>query len=233
MTIHDWATADRPREKMMANGAESLSDTELLAILISTGQKGLSAVDIAKNLLTKCHNSLIELSRAIIHHNDSDSNEMLKGIGPAKLCILQAAFELGRRKQKEAEIAELSTQTINNSKAIFVQFNQLLSDLDHEELWALYMSKNGKILSRQCISIGGVDCTSADVKKIVRPAIEQMASFVALCHNHPHSSTRPSKPDRNMTESVKSALALFDIRLLDHVVIADGKYYSFADHGEL
>lgn len=233
MTIHDWATTDRPREKMMANGADSLSEAELLAILINTGQKGLTAVDIARNLLTSCHNSLVELTRAIMTNDDTDSQNKLKGLGTAKICTIQAALELGRRKAKEEEVSRLNAQIINNSRAVFAQFNNTLSDLDHEELWAVYMSKSGKILLRKCISEGGVDFAGADIKKIVRPAIEHMASHVALCHNHPHSTTRPSKADKETTQKVKEALALFEINLLDHVIIADGRYYSFADNADL
>lgn len=233
MTIHDWATADRPREKMMANGADSLSEAELLAILINTGQKGLTAVDIARNLLSSCHNSLEEVSHAIMTHDEEESQSKLRGLGLAKICTIQAAFELGRRKAKEEEISRLNAQIINSSRSVFAQFNNALSDLDHEELWAIYTSKNGKILLRKCISEGGVDFAGADIKKIVRPAIEYMASYVALCHNHPHSTTRPSKPDRDLTKKVKEALALFDINLLDHIIIADGRYYSFADNAEL
>lgn len=233
MTIHDWATTDRPREKMMANGADSLSEAELLAILINTGHSGQTAVDIARNILTRCHNNLVELAHTIMNNEDADNRDKLKGLGPAKICTIQAAFELGRRRAREEEIARLNAQVINNSRAIFAQFNNALSDLDHEELWALYMSKNGKIILRKCISEGGTDFTSADIKKIVRPAIEYMASNVALCHNHPHSTTRPSAPDKELTQKTKEALAIFDIRLLDHIIISDGRYYSFADNAEL
>lgn len=231
MTIHDWATTDRPREKMMANGADSLSEVELLAILINTGQKGMSAVDIARNIFTRCHNSLLELAHSIMN-NEGDHN-IFKGLGPAKICTIQAALELGRRKAREEEISRLNAVVIDNSRTIFAQFNHQLSDLDHEELWAIYASKNGKIILKKCLSEGGVDFAGADIRKLVRPAIEVQASTVALCHNHPHSSTRPSKDDRDMTQKAKEAFAVFDIRLLDHVIISDGRYYSFADNGEL
>ncbi|MCF0179468.1 MAG: DNA repair protein RadC [Bacteroidales bacterium] len=233
MTIHDWASTDRPREKMIANGADSLSEVELLAILINTGQKGMSAVDIARNIFSRCHNSLVELAHTIMSGEEIESQQILKGLGPAKICTIKAALELGRRKAKEEEISRLNAVIINSSNAIFAQFNHALSDLDHEELWAIYTSKNGKILLKKCISEGGTDFAGADVKKILRPAIEFSASNVVLCHNHPHSSLRPSHADREMTKKTKEALALFDIRLLDHIIIADGSYYSFADEGEL
>lgn len=233
MTIHDWATSDRPREKLMANGADSLSEVELLAILINTGQKGMNAVDIARNIFTRCHNSLMELARTIMHNEEADNHNKLKGIGIAKICTIQAALELGRRKAREEEVARMNAQIINSSRTVFAQFNKVLSDIDHEELWALYCAKNGKILLRKCISEGGTDFAGADIKKIVRPAIEHMASAVALCHNHPHSGIRPSRPDRELTQKTKEALALFDIRLLDHVIVSDGTYFSFADAGEI
>lgn len=233
MTIHDWASTDRPREKMMANGPDSLSEAELLAILINTGHSGQTAVDIARNILTRCHNNLLELAHTIMNNENADNRDKLKGLGPAKICTIQAALELGRRKAREEEVANLNAQVINNSRAIFAQFNHALSDLDHEELWGLYLSKNGKVILRHCISEGGVDYTGADIRKIIRPAIEHMASNVVLCHNHPHSTTRPSPDDRELTRKSKEALALFDIRLLDHVIISDGRYFSFADNGDL
>ena len=233
MTIHDWASTDRPREKMIANGADSLSEVELLAILINTGQKGMSAVDIARNIFTRCHNSLSELAHTIMSNEGVENQEILKGLGPAKICTIKAALELGRRKAREEEVARLNAIVINCSQTIFAQFNHALSDLDHEELWAIYTSKNGKIILKKCISEGGSDFAGADIKKIVRPAIEFAASNVVLCHNHPHSSTRPSKADREITKKAKEALALFDIRLLDHIIIADGRYFSFADEGEI
>lgn len=233
MRINDWAITDRPREKMMANGADSLSEVELLAILINTGQKGLSAVDLARNLFNRCHNSLIELAHTIMHNEEADNHNVLKGLGPAKICTIQAALELGRRKACEEEVARQNAVVINNSRTIFAQFNHQLSDLDHEELWAIYTSKNGKIVLKKKLSEGGSDFAGADIKKIAKYAIELLASNVVLCHNHPHSSTRPSKADREMTQKAKEALALFDIRLLDHIIISDGRYFSFVDNGEL
>lgn len=233
MKINDWALSDRPREKMMANGADSLSEAELLAIIINTGHKGLNAVDIARNILSRCHNNILELAHTIMHNGNADNRKKLKGLGPAKICYIQAALELGRRKVYAEELARLDSPVITDSRAVFAQFNAMLSELSHEELWGLYLSKNGKILAKNCISVGGVDSTSADLRKIARYAIEHMASNVALCHNHPHSNAKPSDPDRNLTKKAKEALALFDVRLIDHIVISDGQYYSFADNGEM
>lgn len=196
-----------------------MTDSQLLGILI--GNNALST-----EILNTFKNDLTDIAKNII-------TTKIKGLGNSKMRMLAACFELGRRKAKQDEIKRLNAQKINNSTAIFAQFNQELSDLDYEELWALYMSKNGTVLKKVRISEGGVDATSADIKKIVKPAIDLMASYVALCHNHPHSTTRPSRPDRELTENVKKALTFFDIRLLDHIIIADGRYYSFADNGEL
>lgn len=234
MKLTEWALEDRPREKMMANGADALTDVELLAILINTGQRGRTAIDIARDLLNSCNNNLIEFSRILFDKDrEHGKGTILHGIGPAKICTLKAAFELGRRKERQAEIERLDAQLINDSSALFAQFNQRLSDLDHEELWALYLSRNGKILKRHLIGDGGVDFSPADLRKIVRPALETMASRVCLVHNHPHSHTQPSSADRSLTAAAQKALAFFDIMLTDHIIIADGRYYSFADNGDL
>ena len=218
---------------MMANGAAILTEAELLAILINTGQRGKTAVDLARDLMQHCDNSIVTLGHTILQGTDDDRRSLLKGIGPAKMCTIQAALELGRRYQQEVEHDNTRRAIISSSNDIFLLFNQYLSNLDYEELWAVYCSKNGKVLYRRRISEGGVDFSGADIKKICRPAIEYMASYVALCHNHPHSNPRPSRPDIDMTAKTKEALALLDVRLLDHIIIADGKYYSMNDNGEI
>ena len=233
MTVKDWALEDRPREKMMANGEESLTDAELLAILINTGQKGRTVLDIARDVLAQCPGDLEKLHFALIPSDDGSNHEVLKGIGPAKACTIRAALELGRRMEHQRQVNLLNAQIISGSDTIFAQFDKQMSLLDHEELWALYMSKNGKILAREEIGVGGTDSASADIKKIVRPALQYMASNVALCHNHPHSACRPSRADRQMTAAAQQALALFGVRLLDHIIIADSQYYSFRDNGDL
>lgn len=234
MVITDWALEDRPREKMMANGEDSLTDAELLAILINTGQKGKTAVDIAREILQQCHGDLETLHYQLQpNHDDAKHMQVLKGIGPAKGCTIRAALELGRRMETQRMVKNLNAKYITSSEAIFAQFNQQMTALDHEELWAIYTSKNGKVLHRMEIGVGGTDSASADVKKICRPAIQYMASGVALCHNHPHSNCRPSRADRELTEVAQQALLLFGVKLLDHVIIADGKYYSFKDNGDI
>lgn len=239
MNITEWAEEDRPREKMMANGAASLSDAELLAILIRTGRAAnpntntpaQTALDLGRNLLSKTSNSLVELSQILLQGEDAEQNALLKGIGPAKACTIQAALELGKRMHKELALRQLDNERITSSDAVFAHFNHQLSSLDYEELWALYCSNNGKILHKHRISEGGITFSGADIKKVLRPAIEYMASRVALCHNHPHSAARPSQADKEVTAAIASALKLIDVQLVDHVIIADGRYFSFADNG--
>lgn len=233
MIITEWAEQDRPREKMMANGAASLTEAELLAILINTGQKGKTAVDLARDLLSHCDNSLITLSHTLLQGTDEERQSLLKGIGPAKMCHIQAAFELGHRHQQEIERNNQNQYLINSSEQLFKLFNQRLSSLDYEELWAVYCSRSGKVLYKKRISEGGTDFSGCDIKKVCRPAIEYMASAVALCHNHPHSNYRPSQQDLTLTQDLKRALALLDVRLLDHIIITDNRYYSMLDNGQL
>ncbi len=231
MKITDWSLDDRPREKMMAHGEETLSNAELLAILINTGQQGRTAVDIARDVLNTCDGSLERLHHALMP--SPEHKETLKGIGPAKSCTLRAALELGRRLEKERQLNRLQSLTLSGSDALFALFDQQLSHIDHEELWAVYASRSGRILQKVLIGEGGVDGAPADIRKIVRPALQYMASNVALCHNHPHSIARPSQQDREVTRQAVKALALFDIQLVDHIIIADGSFYSFRANGEL
>lgn len=231
MKITEWSEDDRPREKMLAHGEEMLSNAELLAILINTGQRGRTAVDVARDILEKCHGSLERLHYELLP--TTEQRDALRGIGPAKGCTIRAALELGRRLQKEREQNEKRDLVVSSSDMIFAEFHQQLSHLDHEELWALYLSRSGRILQKVLIGEGGVDGAAADVRKIARPALQYMASNVALCHNHPHSTPTPSSADRRLTLDTARALALFNIQLIDHVIIADGKYYSMRDHGDL
>ena len=217
----------------MANGAASLSEAELLAIIINSGQKGRNAVDLARDLLRMCDNSLVSLSHTLLQGSDEERQALLKGIGPAKMCHIQAAFELGLRLQNEQQRLAEANLRIDSSQQIFNLFNQQLSQLDHEELWAVYCSRNGRLLCKRRISEGGVSFSGCDVRKVCRPAIEYMASCVALCHNHPHSSAKPSRQDLEVTRTVSEALRLLDVRLLDHIIISDGQYYSMSDNGEM
>lgn len=231
MKITDWSLDDRPREKMLQHGEEVLSNAELLGILINSGQQGRTAIDIARDILEKCHGSLERLHYELLP--TTEHRDTLKGVGPAKGCTIRAALELGRRLEQERQLNKQQNLTLSGSDTIFALFDQQLSHLDHEELWAIYASRSGRILQKVLIGEGGVDGAAADVRKIVRPALQYMASHVALVHNHPHSQPRPSRADIEVTRQTKEALRLFDISLLDHVIIADGKYFSFRDEHEL
>jgi len=200
------------------NDLTTLTDSQLIGILIGNN-------NLSKEILDTFENDLTDIAKNLV-------SSQIKGLGANKIKMLAAGFELGKRRAKQDEIKHLNAQKVNCSRNIFAQFNQDLSELDHEELWALYLSKNGKILKKVRISSGGVDFAGADIRMIVKPAVDLSASNVALCHNHPHSSTNPSKADREMTKKAKEALALFDIRLLDHLIISDGRYYSFVDNNE-
>lgn len=204
----------------MTTDFKTMSDAELISALIGKNET------LSKELLSQFSNDLAEMARDLV-------TAKVKGLGEAKLSLLKCAFELGRRKERQDEINRLKACNITCSESIFAQFNHELSDLDHEELWALYLSRSGKLLKKLRISSGGVDFAGADVRMIVKPAVNLNACNVALCHNHPHSATRPSNADRELTKQVQQALSLFDIRLLDHLIISDGRYYSFRDNGDI
>ena len=223
--ITDWAEEDRPREKLMAKGIASLSDAELLAILMGSGSSEDNAVELAKKIFAGFKNNLVELGKATVSQLKS-----YKGVGEAKAISIIAAMELGRRRNA-GEIIE--KERIMSSKDIFLLFHPMLSDLPHEEFWILFLNSSHRILDKQRISIGGLAGTVVDVRLIMKMAIERLAPFIALCHNHPSGSITPSKQDILLTQKIKEGGALLDITLIDHVIVADNKYYSFADEGGL
>jgi len=218
--ITDWAEEDRPREKLMAKGIASLSDAELLAILIGSGSSEDNAVELAKKILAGFKNNLVELGKATVAQLKS-----YRGVGEAKAISIIAAMELGRRRNA-GEIVE--KERIMTSKDIFMLF-QSLSDLPHEEFWILFLNSSHRILDKQRISSGGLSDTVVDVRLIMKMTIERLAPFIALCHNHPSGNVTPSKQDILLTQKVKEGGALLNITLLDHVIVANNKYYSFAD----
>jgi len=226
MKIKDWAAEDRPREKLATKGIDALSNAELLAILLRSGTPEKTAVALAQEVLQSCDNSLTKLGRMSL----SDL-QRFEGLGTTKAASVLAALELGRRRAQSAILEE--SYLITDSTKVFQYFHNQLADLAHEELWALYLSKGAKILHARRISSGGTDFSGADIKMIVLPALQYMASSVALCHNHPHGRPQPSHADQETTRKVTEALRLFDIRLLDHIIIADHQYYSFVDNGQL
>ncbi len=223
LKIKDWALEDRPREKLLYKGISSLSDAELLAILIGSGSIDKSAVDLAREILNIASNNLNQLGKLDLH-----DLVKLKGIGTAKAINIMSALELGRRR-KSAEIIE--SAKIRSSKDVYTIFNPLLADLSHEEFWLLYLNRSNKILSRHKLSQGGVSGTITDVRLIIKKAIELLASSIIICHNHPSGNLEPSEADNRITQKIKESAGYFDISLLDHIIVTDNGYYSYADNG--
>ena len=223
--ITDWAVEDRPREKLIQKGTNSLSDAELLAILISSGTKEKSAVDLGRELLKIANNNLNSLGKLTI----SDLTK-LRGIGLARAVTIAAALELGRRR-KLAEGPEIPQ--IKCSKDVFDLFSPLLSDLPHEEFWILFMNRSNRVTNRMKLSQGGISGTVTDVRIVMKKAIECLASGIIVCHNHPSGNLNPSESDTRITQKIKEAGNIMDIQLLDHLIISEKDYYSFADNGLL
>lgn len=223
LRIKDWALEDRPREKLLSKGLKSLTDTELLAILIGSGQKNESAVEVAKKVLNLAQNNLNELGKLSI--NDF---ETIKGIGEAKAITLISALELGRRR-KLSESKE--KYKIGGSKDAFNYMQPFLEDLSYEEFWVIYMNRSNRIIDQLKVSQGGISGTVIDIRIILKHAIEKLASTIIICHNHPSGNLQPSKSDIQITSKLKEAAKLHDIELLDHLIISDKNYYSFADEG--
>jgi DNA repair protein RadC len=225
LSIKQWALEDRPREKLLYKGIGSLSDAELIAILLGSGNSELSAVDLAREILNLAGNNLNRLGKL-------ELNELtkLKGVGVAKGVNILAALELGRRR-KSSDI--IQDKKIRSSSDVFEIFHSLLSDLNHEEFWVLYLNRANKILSRQRISQGGISGTITDVRLIMKIGIELLASSLIICHNHPSGNKEPSESDTRITAKIKEAAGYFDISLLDHIIVTDSGYYSYADSGNL
>jgi len=225
LTIKDWAVEDRPREKLLQKGVQSLSDAEIIALLIGSGTKNESAVDLSKKVLKYADNNLNALGKLGIAELTK-----LKGIGEAKAITILAALELGRRR-KISEIIE--KQKITQSKDIFELFQPIVGDLPHEEFWVLFLNRSNRIIERTKISQGGVAGTVIDIKIILKQAIEKLASSIILCHNHPSGNKMPSGADDSITEKLKKGAELVDLKVLDHIIIADVDYYSYADEGRI
>jgi len=225
LTIKDWAVEDRPREKLLEKGVQSLSDAEIIAILIGSGTKNESAVELSKKVLKTANNNLNELGKL----NISDLIKM-KGIGDAKAITILAALELGRRRKFSDVITK---KKITQSKDIFEVFQPILGDLPHEEFWILLLNRSNRIIEKIKISQGGISGTVIDVKIILKQALEKLSSSLILCHNHPSGNKNPSNADDSITSKLKNAAEFFDIQVLDHIIIADLEYFSYADEGKL
>ncbi len=221
-----WADSDKPREKLLSRGTIALSDTELLAILLRTGTRDETVVELARRILASVQNNLDELGKLDV--NALCSN--FKGIGQTKAVTLIAALELGRRR-KTAEALE--RPQIGNSDDVAQQFQPLLADLPHEEFWVMTLNQRHRVIDTRCVGKGGVNATLVDKKIVLKMAIEQLASAIVLCHNHPSGNLQPSPNDTQLTRQIADACRLLDIRLLDHVIIGGKGHYSFADNGLL
>ena len=224
LTIKEWNADDRPREKMLAKGISALSDAELLAILISTGTKSQSALDLARAVLQSAGNNLNQLGKFAVA-------DFLKtnGIGKAKAVTIMAALELGRRRQGiDREQIE-----IKSSIDAFNIMQPIVGDLPHEEFWVLFLSTSNRLIDKACVGRGGINATTVDVRIVMKIAVEKLAASLLLVHNHPSGSLTPSTEDRKLTNRIIEAGKLLDIRVLDHVVIADKQFFSFADQAIL
>lgn len=221
--IKSWAEDDRPREKLLLKGRQVLSDAELIAILIGSGSREETAVELSKRILASVSNNLNELSKLSV-------NDLMKfkGIGDAKAISIVAALELGRRR-KETEIAK--REKITSSKIAFDIMQSTFMDLPHEEFWLLLLSRSNSIIKKEFISRGGVSGTVVDKKIIFKTALENLASSIVLFHNHPSGNLTPSPEDIKITKEIKEAGKILDIQLFDHLIISETGYYSFNDEG--
>ena len=225
LTINQWAIEDRPREKMIEKGAEALSDAELLAILIGSGNTEESAVELMRRILQACYNNLNTLAKWEV----SDYSRF-KGMGPAKSVTIMAALELGKRRKLQS-VQE--RKSISCSTDIYNVFQPLMCDLDREEFWVLLLNQAMKVIDKVRISIGGIDGTYADIRTILREALMKRATQIAVVHNHPSGNIQPSSADKQLTERINKAADTMNIRLIDHLVICEESFYSFADEGLL
>ncbi|MDR2120557.1 MAG: DNA repair protein RadC [Tannerella sp.] len=225
LRIREWAAEDRPREKMLLKGASSLSDAELLAILIGSGSRDETVVQLSQRILSSVSGNLNTLGKLSVKDLTA-----FKGIGEAKAITIVAAMELGRRKR---ETAPLERMTVRSSRDVYDLFYPHLCDLSHEELWMALTSRAGKVVEKIKVGQGGTGMIYTDIQLIMKPAVNALAAGIILCHNHPSGNIAPSGGDDELTARLAEAAALFNITLLDHVIFCDNDYYSYADEGKL
>ena len=224
-SIKLWAEDDRPREKLLLKGRSALSDAELIAILIGSGNAEESAVEVARKILKdeKVKDNLVELGKLSV-------NELIKhkGIGEAKAITIVAAMELGNRRR---ETEALQRGQITTSKDAAAAIQRHLADLQHEEFWILMLNRANKIIGKHPVSQGGIAGTVVDAKMVFKPAVENSASSVILCHNHPSGNRQPSDEDIKLTKKLRDAGVNLDVKVIDHIIVTDSGYFSFADEG--
>lgn len=226
LKITDWAEDDRPREKLLLKGVSALSDAELLAILIGSGNRNETAVELSQRILHSVNNNLNSLGKVEIRSLIKDFN----GIGEAKAITIAAALELGkRRRQSEPE----KLNQIITSKDIYELFQPILGDLKHEEVWILLLNKSNKVIKKVQVGKGGISDSNIDIRLIIKEALENLVPNLILLHNHPSGNSNPSMKDNNITSRLKNACELLDLKLLDHVIICDNDYFSYKDHNTI
>ncbi len=223
--IRHWAEDDRPREKLLSKGKAALNDAELIAILIGSGSRNETAVDLAKRMLLRVNDNLNALGKLSIAQLTT-----FKGIGQAKAVTIVAAMELGRRRRESAAV-ELTK--ISSSETVFELMQPVIGELSHEEFWIIYLNNANKIIAKSQLSKGGITGTLVDVRLVLRTAIENGAVGLILVHNHPSGTLTPSDADKQITRKLKLAAESLDIKILDHVIVTETQYFSFADDGIL
>lgn len=222
-TIKNWALDDRPREKLLQKGKLALTDAELIAILIGSGNKNESAVELSKKILSKHQNNLNTLGKLSVAQLIQ-----FKGIGEAKAISIIAAMELGRRRRSEEALDLIK---ISSSNSVFEVLQPIIGELNHEEFWILYLNNANKIIEKFQISKGGITGTLVDVRVTLRKALELGAVSLILAHNHPSGNLNPSESDKQLTQKLKIAAESLDIKILDHLIVTEKSYFSFADEG--
>ncbi len=225
LAINKWAEEDRPREKLRDRGAETLSKAELLAILIGSGTPRKSAVELMQEILNDCRGNLNTLGKMTIR-----DLMQYDGIGEAKAITILAACEFGKRRQAEKAA---DREDLSSAAAIYDYIHVRMQDKEVEEAWCLMMTRNFKLIRDYRLSQGGLTETAVDVRLIIREAVLCNATVVALCHNHPSGNTMPSRDDDNITSRVKTACEMMRIHFLDHVIVTDGRYYSYRENGKI
>ncbi len=219
--INQWAEDDRPREKFLLKGKSSLSDSELLAILIGSGSRNESAVQLCQRILASTQNNLNQLGKLSVQQLIQ-----FKGIGEAKAISIASALELGRRRREEEAVV---LKKIDSSKAVFNLMQPIIGELPHEEFWVLFLNNSNKVIYKSQISKGGITGTIVDLRIVFKLAFEQNAVALILVHNHPSGKLTPSDADKKLTQKIKTAGENLDIQVLDHIIITENDYFSFAD----
>ncbi len=221
-SIKNWSQDDQPREKLLHKGKAALSDAELVAILVGSGSRNESAVELCKRILASANNNLTDLGKLPIKQLMK-----FKGIGEAKAITIAAAMELGRRRRSEEA---LEKDKIASSASVFELMQPILGELPHEEFWIIYLNNSNKVLQKSQLSKGGITGTLVDVRLVMKNAIELGAVGIILAHNHPSGTLKPSLADKQLTNKLKVAGESLDIKVLDHIIITEASYYSFADN---